>query len=511
MNSSIQKWLEHLQCLFPVTGVIHVGVGYGADLERYAHRDVQAAVLVEAEEWLCEKLSATLATRPGWSVHCAVLSATEAERDFYIASNPNESGLLRPENLTAMWRNLSTSRQSRVNATTLERLMSKSGQQSIPFNWIHVECLPSLPVIEGAGNYLDGIDVITARVIFDGDDSCGNGATKSALDKFLTIMGFRFLFFEQERQPAVGTALYVRDLRAFARPNLVAEMQKQIKQLDAEREKYDGTISALESQGQLLSKSNTEQAERLSQTQSELVQVMAERDGHAALAREMQEKAELLTREKQGQVSQVGELQSQLDKLGSECERNASLASTWQQLIEQLVSATNGPLFIADQGQVSDTSDSKKKASTLTALNDEQDALLRALQSKIEHLTIERDQQAINALELKQLVDQQANAYAALECELSSARQACSISLKIQALREADLRDLQVRYQDVLQKLDKQHQLLTKLAERLNIASNCIKQSAQNVQLPVLVPNEPGMPLSASSSGGPTGTVKATQ
>jgi hypothetical protein len=65
---------------------------------------------------------------------------------------------------------------------------------------------------------------------------------------------------------------------------------------------------------------------------------------------------------------------------------------------------------------------------------------------------------------------------AKLKHELAEARQTASLSVKLQLLREADLRDLQSRYQAVKEQQQQQHELLTKLAQRLSVATQYFEQ-----------------------------------
>jgi hypothetical protein len=71
---------------------------------------------------------------------------------------------------------------------------------------------------------------------------------------------------------------------------------------------------------------------------------------------------------------------------------------------------------------------------------------------------------------------QAAEREAKLDHELAEARQTASLSVKLQLLREADLRDLQARYREVQQQHQQQHELLTKLAQRLSLATQYFEQ-----------------------------------
>lgn len=63
-----------------------------------------------------------------------------------------------------------------------------------------------------------------------------------------------------------------------------------------------------------------------------------------------------------------------------------------------------------------------------------------------------------------------------LEAELAEAREAQALAHKLQALREADLHDLQERYRDVSQRQQAQRELLVQLAQRLTAAQQYFQQ-----------------------------------
>ena len=322
-NLSLQDWMEQGKALLPITGVVHVGAGGIQTVSHYANWGVSTAVLVEAEEDLHSKLAAFAQQHAGWSVQLALLSDHEGEMDFYLASNPRESGVLPPSSLTGLWKNLKTREQRPLQATTLDHLLAGATPSPETINWAVIDCFPALPVLQGAGRYLDLWDVVITRVVLDNSKSPGLGTTKTEIDSFLATHGYRCLAWEEERQPAIGRVLYIRDWKG-----LLGSRLKEVQ-------------------------------ERLSR--------------------------------------QTGEQQAQ-----------------------------------------------------------------------IEQLTKARDEQEI----LKQ--------------ELIEARQTVSLSIKLQTLREADLKDLQGRYQTSLSIQERQHQMLVKLGERLSVASSYFHQlvDAQAAPLP---------------------------
>lgn len=69
-----------------------------------------------------------------------------------------------------------------------------------------------------------------------------------------------------------------------------------------------------------------------------------------------------------------------------------------------------------------------------------------------------------------------------LQQELDEAKQTTALSLKLQMLKENDLKELQQRYQDALITQENQHELLNKLSERLSLAAGYFHQISQDQQ-----------------------------
>jgi hypothetical protein len=103
-----------------------------------------------------------------------------------------------------------------------------------------------------------------------------------------------------------------------------------------------------------------------------------------------------------------------------------------------------------------------------------------AAQQRIEQLTKNRTELvqqnsdlSLQLAELQKRVD-------GLVLELRDARQTASLSVRLQSLREADLKDLQDRYRSSAAVQERQHELLTKLSERLRVASVYFHQLTAN-------------------------------
>lgn len=334
---TLQSWLDHLRALYPVKGLVHVGAGSGHAADRYAEWDIPSAVFIEAEEKLHEKLVASVNGRRGWSVHRALLSSEAGPRTFYLASNPKESGLVSPDDLTFLWRNLKTEEERELNATTLADLLASSGAGVI--NWAVIDCMPALPVIQGAGRQqLDAWDVIAARTMLERKQLRESGISKPELDDFLAGYGYRAVAWEEELQPLLAAVLYVRDWKSSCsavharladavnrcgqQSGLVAERQQQIERLTEVRAGQEKQLAAFQEQLDELEKARTEALKRIEEYKSRLGAAGEEKkklqetyENQSKLEAEHRKQIEELTKTRKEQVDLAANRQAEIVKL----------------------------------------------------------------------------------------------------------------------------------------------------------------------------------------------------
>ncbi len=228
MTSSFENWLDRLRHLVPINGLVHVGAGVGGAALLYADWAVPGAVFVEANETHATRLSAAISGRSGWTSHTALLSDRDGEADFYLATNPSESGLLPPESLSRFWRNLKTREVRPTKTTTLDALLSAGSAEIQLINYAVIDCLPALSVLRGAEDSMAVWDVIIARVVLDEAQLAEQDARKSEVDRYLEARGYVCVASDEENQPALGRALYVRDWKGLflgSRDEQQAEMR----------------------------------------------------------------------------------------------------------------------------------------------------------------------------------------------------------------------------------------------------------------------------------------------
>lgn len=200
------RWLPfHLQTLFPIDALLHVGAGAGQSIDQYRQQNVPAAVLVDADSDRVEELRAATADNSRYLAACAVIAGGSAVLPFFGASAQEGNGAKEPKHLATTWR----------RSVTLEAFLKSpacSALSPATINWVVVDCLPALPIIKGAGAFLDEWDVVVARVVLD-PETAGNNPEigAAALDAFMAEQCFRVYSVQPERRPGFGHVTYARD------------------------------------------------------------------------------------------------------------------------------------------------------------------------------------------------------------------------------------------------------------------------------------------------------------
>jgi hypothetical protein len=395
-NFTFQNWLEHLHYIIPLEGIVYVGAGTGASIVNYINDSVKTAVLIEADESYYAKLSQLANQHKEWSVYTAMVTDKTEEAIYYRVSNLNESSSLNPEGLSKIWRNLKTIEERPIITTSLADLLVATGCQPHNLNWLVIDCLPALPILQGAGQYKTSWDVISARVLLDETICPGQGASKSELDAYLTELGYRCLVIEEERQPALVNVLYVRDWKLCQNKALAnIELNKQLSQACDEQNKL---IDELQNQNQQLTAAQDEQVKLLSQSS----------DQHSKLVDELQAQIQQLTQARDQQLTQardqqtklVNELQTQAQQLTAAKDEQAKQSTQQVELVKQLTQARDQQIKLVNELQT--------QIQQVTVAKDEQNKQSTQQDEQVKQLTQARDQQTKLAEErLKQFDDSQ--------------------------------------------------------------------------------------------------------
>lgn len=210
----IRPWLDLLGQLYPPSGVLLVGAGSGSSawVQYLMAANWPSVTLIEADEATAHRLQAATHSQPSWQVLPHVIGPRTAPTPFYSASLGTESGLLEPESLRSLWPNLKTRQKQTRQAVALAELLQDTESAA---NWLLVDCLPALSIVQGLAEQLEAFDVIAVRVLLNAAALPGEAAGLPELQTHLSERGYRCLTTEATRHPAVGHALFVRDIQAL--------------------------------------------------------------------------------------------------------------------------------------------------------------------------------------------------------------------------------------------------------------------------------------------------------
>ena len=409
MNNNLSSWLDHLRILCPPTGVVLVGAGAGTGdwVQRLMQWGTHNVTLVEADETQFEHLQRSLALRDGWHLRQQVIARSTETVTYHLASNMLESGLLAPESLRSLWPHLKTRQKQTRQAIALADLQQNA---ETPANWLLVDCLPALPIIQGASNQLAAFDVIALRVLLDGQALRSSEATLDELQPALQILGFRCLAIEAGRHPALGHALFVRDTPAQAR-----QLQQQLA-LQAQTHQAETQTLA---QGKLeADKLANERQQQIDQLQAQVKQTAGQAQAAAQEAQKAQATAAAATASTAAATKQAEERTVQVQQLTQAKAAADKQAAERQQQIDQLqaqVKQTAGQAQAAAQeAQKAQATAAAATASTAAATKQAEERTVQVQQLTQAKAAADK-QAAERQQQIDQLMEEAAQAKAAAD------------------------------------------------------------------------------------------------
>lgn len=223
---------------------------------------------------------------PGAVVYPWLIASHTGQASYHRASLPAHSGLLPSESLQCCWPNIKTVEQKTVNALSLDAAVHQSSRMALVSpapptpDWLWVNCMPSLQILQGATQALQNAQVVLARVVLH--PASVDDAALPPLQQLLARRGFTLSGVQPERNPHMGTAVFVRDYAA------AKQAETQAKLLEAQAK-----VELLQKNEQLTQVNNALEAS-LVQTREELtVTEAAHRTARTQIEKLRQEKAAL--------------------------------------------------------------------------------------------------------------------------------------------------------------------------------------------------------------------------
>ena len=408
---TMQQWLTVIRKCLPPRGILYAGAGSGTQAVAFCHQmEAARALFVEADENLAARLAATVLGNEAWQALAVLLADADDEQEFHLASSQNESGMIEPERLTGLWRNLRRRESRRMQAITIDHLWESVGLPADSFNWAVIDCLPAARILSGGQESLTSWDVVIARVVIDGSLLPASGVTKDEVDALLAGKGYQLLAIEPERHPAVGLALYVRDWKIVLESQL-SRQAGQLAHLVQVRDEHAtlaaqrlAQVDALTQATEEFQKQQSAMAARQGELEQEVQALTAARNEQATLAAQRLAQVDALTQaseEFQKQLSartaRHGELEKEVQALTAARNEKATLATERLAQVDALTQASE---------------EFQKQLSAVTARHGE-------LEKQVQALTVARNEQGTLAAERLTQMEALVRAKQALEQQKS--------------------------------------------------------------------------------------------
>ncbi len=240
-QDALLSWLRFLSRLCPISKCLVIGAGNGTDplVRLLQELSVGAVTLVEADKACFQHLQRKTADQKTWTISHQLIAPERGQTNFHKTSVPCENGLLEPDTLQNLWPRISARECIEMQAVTLADTMEGSQSQA---DWLFIDCLPSLPLIESAGDNLLHVNVIVARATTGISPA---GATTDQLVAAMDDHGFQFITFQPNRNTRTGHTLFVRN-RKTADQKTIARLETEIRTLQEKLSESETARTAIE-------------------------------------------------------------------------------------------------------------------------------------------------------------------------------------------------------------------------------------------------------------------------
>lgn len=214
---TLAQWLPVLQRWLGLRNALVVGQSQQA--LRLLNSGPEACTLFKAGSPVASPAANSVAHAP--SSHAAantrhwLIAEHTGPATFHQVNLPSENGLLPATALTACWPGIKPVGQHETQALSLDDAYAQAMAEhawASPPQWLWIGCLPATSLLRGATQVLQQTDVVLLRVQLH-LEAHPDGSLHSA-QALLQAHGFALCGVELERNPHLGTALFVRDYSA---------------------------------------------------------------------------------------------------------------------------------------------------------------------------------------------------------------------------------------------------------------------------------------------------------
>lgn len=427
-------WLERHFALFPEPGLtLVIGAGQGRDLPALARHAGARLVLVEPQPNWAVFLRRQTVVSPRAEVLEYALDEQSGSATLKVFNFPELSSLRPDAALASLLPGAQQTAELEVETRTLADLTGELDVQPDGDNWLIIDApgveaslLAELSDEELARHY-DHIVLRTSRQVCVGEVA----GLEALLEAFLE-RGYRQLGAE-DVSDGDWPRVHLQRLGRSAREKKLETELETLKQRSGELATEKGELQ------EQLKKQTKESGDRMSQLKEQLQQAEREAEQRlAAVTADLEQSRRLHERK-------VGELEEALKAKTEALEQ----AKQQQQIrIGEIEAALKAKTEALEQDKLQQQTRIGELESSLEAKSEALSRAGEAHQKKRE----------------------------ALQKDLAQLRSDLSVALRVQALRDADLKELQKRYAKLEDLKNQQHELLTKLGQRLGAASEFLQR-----------------------------------
>jgi hypothetical protein len=176
----------------------------------------------------------------GLTLSKTAISPDGGDVTFYKNSLDRESGLVSAAALTPIWKNLEQVSETKIASSSFQAFVEEA---EAPFNWLVIDRLDGLDVLQGAPDGLGLFDVVSIRS-WSGETEAKLKTAKQATE-FLTTQGFRLIAQAPDRHPSLETLLFAKDYGQIA-TDLQAYKEGRDSDVEKQRKLAVNNLTALE-------------------------------------------------------------------------------------------------------------------------------------------------------------------------------------------------------------------------------------------------------------------------
>jgi len=227
-NAEVAKAVFGLaQALFLPDAVVHLGAGTGqGPLHQWRQWQVPQSLVVDAQLSRMAWAKDWAAQSPGRHSKVVTIGVDGAKGGFKVASNPNESGLIDPENLTGLWSNLKRVESLAADCVGVDRLLSQT-ENGVFLKakklWLLVDFFCPDTFWAGSNDTLDKTAVLVVR---QSKTALKGVESLASCNKRMEALGFMRVADLESNHPQVVHGVYLR--------NLATGLQQALAQRDQE-------------------------------------------------------------------------------------------------------------------------------------------------------------------------------------------------------------------------------------------------------------------------------------